>query len=131
MLNGVSMNIRTLLLTFLSTCILSNTIPLLAMEQSLKNVADHASIRFGEELTKAGAEMTKALPKSLWTSILSIAGAVFVYKGFNQLLNTWGKTDEKLRAQHEDSTKSYTVSACKIIAGLLSLSGSYAVWNWK
>lgn len=134
------MNIRTLALALLSASLLSNALPMIAMEESMKRAADYAAATAGKELERAGKEITKTLPtkidlefspRSLWTSILSIAGAISIYQGINQLWNTWGKTGEKLKQENEDSKKLYTIGACKVLTGLLCLGGSYATWNWK
>ena len=134
------MNIRTFKLALASILLLTIAVPMIAMDESLKKVAEHAAIVAGKEMERAGKEITKTLPtkidlefspRSLWSSILSITGAVFIYNGFNQLLNTWQKTDATLAAKNEDRTKLYKIGACKIAAGFLYLGASYAVWNRK
>lgn len=134
------MNIRTLVLALLSASFLINTRPMFAMDKAFKDLADHATLKAGQELEKAGKEIIKTLPKkidlefspkSLWTSILSIAGAVSIYKGLNQIWNTLSKSDEALKAKNQDRKKLYTIGSIKVLTGLLCLGGSYATWNWK
>lgn len=131
---GGFMNIRNLTLTFFATTLLSQAS--FAMEESMKKVADHAS----QKLFEVGKGVIEKLPKSiniqvkpadLWWPTLSIIGAVSIYKGFSQGLSTLWKTDAELIEKKKNRNYCYLHAASKIIAGLLSLGGSYAVWNCR
>lgn len=134
------MNIRVFVLALLSALFLTNTTPTIAMDEPLKKLADHAASAIGKELKEAGKEITKTLPTKIdvelsprpfWGAILSVAGAMSIYQGLHQLWNTWEKSDQALQGEHVDRKKSYQIGLAKIAAGILSLGGSYAVWNWK
>lgn len=111
-----------------------------SLSQQMAVIGEGLAAGASRGLERAGKEVTKTLPtkidlefspRSLWGSILSITGAMFIYNGFNQLLNTWKKTDAALANKQEDRTKLYKIGACKIAAGFLSLGASYIVWNHK
>lgn len=127
------MNIRRLTITLFVATLLSQASCSLAMEESMKKVADHA----GQKLLEAGKGVIEKLPKSiniqvkpadLWWPTLSIIGAVSIYKGFSQGLSTCWKTDTELTAKKKERKNCYLHAASKILAGLLSLGGSYAIW---
>lgn len=106
------------------------------MEDSLKRVGDHAA----QKLLEAGNKVVEKLPKNiniqvrpadLWWPALSIAGAISIYKALSQSIATYWKTDEELARKKQSRESCYLHAASKILAGLASLAGSYAVWCYR
>lgn len=135
------MSIKRLILSIffvVSASYTGQSLPVL--DDSLKNVADHAAVSFGKELEKAGKEITKTLPKTidldipakrLFPILTSIAGIAFLYRGISKALSTLEKTNEELTRNNQDRTLLYKAAACNIGFGLLSLFASFAVLYWK
>ena len=131
------MNIRKLTLTLFAVTLLSSVPSAIAtIDEGMKNQADYAA----KKLLEAGTKVVEKLPQSIniqvkpadlcWPT-LSIIGAVSIYKGFSQGLSTFWKTDAELADKKKTRNNSYLHAASKILAGLLSLGGSYAVWNYR
>ena len=146
------MDIRKLTLTLFIATALCSAPSAMAMEEGMKKVgkevADHAAVKMleagikigdnaGKKILEAGTKVIDKIPKNfgiqispanLWYPLLSVAGAISIYKGISQSLSTYWMTDEELSTKKKNRNNLYLFSASKIVAGLISLVGSYAIW---
>jgi hypothetical protein len=130
------MNIRTLIFTLFAATLLCQASSSFAMEESMKRVGEHAA----QKLLEAGTKVVEKLPKNigiqikpadLWWPALSMMGAVSIYKGISQGLSTYWTTDQELTAKNKTRDNCYMHAASKIVAGLISLGGSWIVWSYR